>query len=171
MSVFIAIDTGRFTESIGSWRSRLGKWAGIRAVAESPGAGDETVTFHSGREWLTHRWILLPQTSSQCASSPRHPLVCARPSSRGPYSAKCGGCQGLGRRGAGTLHPAGERHPGRHQNRGPLWSPFAASLGRTKEQKTLVVIDLYVFVSKSSFHLYLLEKKWKIGIVQKNKLL
>ena len=50
MSVFTAVDTGSFAESVGSWRSRLGKWAGIRPVAESPEVEGGTVTFQSGWE-------------------------------------------------------------------------------------------------------------------------
>lgn len=45
----MAVDTGGFAESVGSWRRWLGKWAGIRPVAESP-EEDGTVTFQPGWE-------------------------------------------------------------------------------------------------------------------------
>lgn len=49
-SVFMAVDTGSFAEAVGSWGRRLGKWAGIRPVAESPEEEGGTVTFHSSWE-------------------------------------------------------------------------------------------------------------------------
>lgn len=62
-----------------------------------------------------------------------------------------------------------ERHPGHHQSRGLLWLPFAASLKKRKKHQLLLI---FMYLSLSHFSTYtFLKKKWKIGIVQKNKLL
>ena len=155
----MAVDTGSFAESVGSWRSRLGKWAEIRPVTESPEVEGGTVTFQSGWEWSTHQWKAPPQSSPCCPSSLCHPPAWARVR-QGSLRCQVQWLPGGGKAGPrlpSLLWRGGVQ--GIAQHRVVLKLPIAASFKTKTENKLL--INFYAFASKSFFHLYLLLKNLK----------